>query len=665
MNDQDILLSLNSLKQRIREANHRYFVLDDPVISDEEYDALMHQLKDIEARNPELVSPDSPSRQVGAGFQASFASIQHPTPMTSLDNAFNKADIERFEASIRRALAFEGGLEYLAELKIDGLSINLYYEYGVLLWAATRGNGRQGEDVTVNILGIPGIPQKLESAPAQLEVRGEVYLSREEFQRINEARDEAGEALFKNPRNAAAGTLRNLDPKVVAERNLRAFFYAVGNPRSLGVGSQTELLDWLTGKGFSVNPQRASVASVEAVEALLRDWTQQRVSLDYDTDGVVIKVNRLDLQEELGSTSRAPRWAIAYKFPAEEVATNLLGISWQVGRTGKVTPVAELEPRLLEGTVVSRATLHNPGFIQELDLRVGDRVLVHKSGGIIPEILKVLLDERPTNAVPCTIPTHCPVCGTELILDGANLRCVNPNCAAQLSQRIIYFASRPAMDIEGLAVKTVEQLLAAGLIAGIADLYALTSDQLEKLEGFAKVSAEKLITAIERSKSQSLDRLMVALGLPHVGPRTAAVLARAFPSLDSLQQAGIAELSALQDIGETTAQAIFNALQQADMQQLLNSLQKAGLNPQANTIVVSSALRGKTFVLTGALSEARDKVQARLESYGARVASSVSKRTDYVVAGENAGSKRDKAETLGIEVLSETELDELLRDVLA
>ncbi|NOK78967.1 MAG: NAD-dependent DNA ligase LigA [Chloroflexi bacterium AL-N5] len=665
MNDQDILLSLNSLKQRIREANHRYFVLDDPVISDEEYDALMHQLKDIEARNPELVSPDSPSRQVGAGFQASFASIQHPTPMTSLDNAFNKADIERFEASIRRALAFEGGLEYLAELKIDGLSINLYYEYGVLLWAATRGNGRQGEDVTVNILGIPGIPQKLESAPAQLEVRGEVYLSREEFQRINEARDEAGEALFKNPRNAAAGTLRNLDPKVVAERNLRAFFYAVGNPRSLGVGSQTELLDWLTGKGFSVNPQRASVASVEAVEALLRDWTQQRVSLDYDTDGVVIKVNRLDLQEELGSTSRAPRWAIAYKFPAEEVATNLLGISWQVGRTGKVTPVAELEPRLLEGTVVSRATLHNPGFIQELDLRVGDRVLVHKSGGIIPEILKVLLDERPTNAVPCTIPTHCPVCGTELILDGANLRCVNPNCAAQLSQRIIYFASRPAMDIEGLAVKTVEQLLAAGLIAGIADLYALTSDQLEKLEGFAKVSAEKLITAIERSKSQSLDRLMVALGLPHVGPRTAAVLARAFPSLDSLQQAGIAELSALQDIGETTAQAIFNALQQADMQQLLNSLQKAGLNPQANTIVVSSALRGKTFVLTGALSEARDKVQARLESYGARVASSVSKRTDYVVAGENAGSKRDKAETLGIKVLSETELDELLRDVLA
>ena len=648
------------MRRRIHDANYAYYVLAAPALEDAEWDALLSRLKTLEATFPQLITEDSPTQQVGAAPQASFRTITHPHPMMSLDNAFNLNDVEKFEASVRRTLAFEGDLDYLAELKIDGLSVNLYFEHGVLVWGATRGNGRQGEEVTFNLRGIPGLPSKLAGTPDRLEVRGEVYLSKSEFARINALRDEAGETLFKNPRNAAAGTIRNLDARVAAERKLQGFFYGVGSWRGLGVSTQAELLEWLNAKGFRVNPRRAVVSSPQEIESLVQTWTAERSELDYDVDGVVIKVNDLSLQEELGSTSRAPRWATAYKFPAEEVTTTLLDIALQVGRTGKITPVAELEPRLLEGTEVSRATLHNPGFIAGLDLRIGDRVLLHKSGGIIPEILKVFTEKRKVDSQPYVFPSNCPDCASELTQDGANLRCVNPACPAQQLQRVTYYASRTAMDIEGLAEKTVGLLLDQGLIRTATDLYDLSADQLTGLEGFAEISAKNLVAAIEASKAQPLARLIIALGLPHVGARTAAVLARAFGSMDRLRAATSQELEALQDIGKTTAEAIFEALQVPTTVQLLNALKAKGVDPQAAQAETSAALRGQTFVLTGALSEPRQAVQARLEALGARVASSVSKQTSYLVAGEKAGSKLAKAEQLGVNVLSEAGLAELL-----
>ncbi len=661
--DLELIQQLNDLKARLREANYKYHVEDAPGISDEEYDALLSQLKGIEAEHPELVTPDSPTQLVGDAPQASFKTIRHPTQMMSLDNAFNQSDIERFEASIRRTLAYQGDLEYVAELKIDGLSVNLFYENGTLMWATTRGNGQEGEDVTFNLLGIPGIPKMIKNAPATLEVRGEVYLSKAEFERINLEREELGEALFRNPRNAAAGTLRQLDAKIVAKRKLQAYFYAVGSPRALNVKTQAGLLEWLDAHGFRVNPLREVVKNADEVEQLMERWRKERPKLEYDADGAVLKVNPLNLHEELGSTSRAPRWAIAYKFPAEEVATTLKDITWQVGRTGKLTPVAELEPRIIEGTEVSRATLHNPGYINDLDLRIGDRVLVHKSGGIIPEILRVINDERPEGLIPYVIPTYCPECKSVLELDGANLRCVNPACPAQQLERIIYFGSRTAMDIEGLAVKTVEQLAQANLVNSIPDLYDLTKERLLELEGFAKVSAQKLVDAIQSSKTRPLSRLLVALGLPHVGRRTATILERAFPSLDKLQAATVEDFEAIHDIGETTATAIYTALHTSFTEQLIADLKARGIDPQAEQTVIGDALKGKSFVLTGTLTESRDAVKARLESLGAKVGSSVSKKTDYVVAGEAAGSKLQKAEELGVKVLNEEELRQLLQEL--
>lgn len=652
---------INDLRNRLREANYRYYVLQDPQLSDPEWDALLRRLQTLEHDHPKLVTPDSPTQTVGTTPQASFGVIRHPHPMMSLDNAFNPADLQAFEERVCRVLAYEGEIEYLTELKIDGLSINLFYERGVLVWAATRGNGQQGEEVTLNVLGIPGVPQRIEGAPERLEVRGEVYLSRSEFARINALREEAEEPLFRNPRNAASGALRQLDPRISASRKLQAFFYGLGDVHAIGVATQAELLHWLERAGFNVNPKRALVTGVEAVEEVMLEWQRERASLDYEADGMVAKVNDLRLQDELGATSRAPRWAIAYKFLAEEVITTLKTITLQVGRTGKVTPVAELEPRLLEGTVVARATLHNPGFIKSLDLRLGDRVLVHKSGGIIPEIMEVVLAERAEGLKPYIFPTHCPECGDELIEDGANVRCVNPECPAQVLQNLIHYASRTALDIEGLAVKTLEQLLAASLIHGIADLYDLTAEQLSELDGFGELSANKLIRQLEASKTAPLERFIVALGLPHVGTRTAQLLARAFRSLAALQAASKEDFVALHDVGEVTAEAIFEALHQESMQELIGALEARGVSPTTDGATQrGDALRGLSFVLTGSLSEPRDQLKARLESLGARVSASVSGKTSYLVVGENPGSKLAKAEALGIEVLDEGALKELL-----
>ena len=660
VSDSSLSAQAAALRARLREADYYYYVLQDPLLSDAEWDRLFHRLKALEEAHPDLLTPDSPTQGVGAAPQASFAAVRHPHPMMSLDNAFDLAGLEEFEARLKRVLATEDEIGYVAEMKIDGLSVNLLYENGVLMWAATRGNGVEGEDVTFNVLGVPGLPGRVEGAPERLEVRGELYLSHTEFRRINEGREAAGEPLFKNPRNAASGTIRQLDPKVSAGRKLQAFFYSVAEPYTLGVKTQFELLAWLAQAGFRTNPLLERVTGVGALEALAAQWTNLRGTLDYDADGMVVKVDDLALHDELGSTARAPRWAVAYKFPAEEATTRLLGVSLQVGRTGKITPVAELEPRLIEGTEVSRATLHNPGFIAALDLRIGDRVVVHKSGGIIPEVLRVLTEARVGEPPPYVFPETCPVCAETLITDGANLRCVNLACPAQVLARLSHYASRVAMDIDGLSTKRLQKLLDEGLIAGIPDLYDLSTEQLEPLEGFGKLSARNLVAQLERSKTQPLERFIFALGLPHVGQRTAQLLARAFGSVAALQTASVETLAELHDVGETTAQALYDALQQDAMKTLLSDLTERGVDVVGSAAPRGDALKGLSFVLTGTLTEPRDVVKARLEALGARVGSSVSKKTSYVVAGEAAGSKLERAQTLSVQVLSEQELSALL-----
>lgn len=652
---------VRTLRQTLRDANYRYYILQNPELSDAEYDALLRELFSLEDEHPALRSPDSPTQTVGAPPQSSFATVTHPHAMMSLDNAFNREDLADFASKINRVLASDAALEYLLELKIDGLSINLFYERGHLSWAATRGNGREGEDVTINVLSVPDFPKQLENAPDQLEVRGEIYLSKDEFARINSERDANGEALFRNPRNAASGTLRQLDAKVTASRNLRAFFYGVGDPQALGVQTQGALLEWLEAHKFRVNPQWQVVKGVGGIDDAMQQWLSRRDDLDYEVDGLVAKVNDLLLQQELGYTSRAPRWAIAYKFPAEEATTTVQSVMWQVGRTGKLTPVANLEPRLIEGTMVARATLHNIGFIHELDLRVGDRVIVHKSGGIIPEITRVLIDEREGMLEPIDPPDACPACGEAPIVDGANHVCVNPECPEQRLAKLEHYASRRAMDIEGVAEKTLRHLLAQNLVHTPADLYALTADQLAPLEGFAQKSAQKLVDAIAASKTQSLARFIHALGLPHVGERTAQRLAANF-DLDGLLRADKTALEAISDIGSETATAITETLHTPAMQQLIADLQKAGVSPIRETQTTERVLQGVSFVITGTLSEPREAVKSRLEALGARVTSAVSSKTDYLVAGENAGSKLSKAESLGVSVLDENALAELINE---
>jgi DNA ligase (NAD+) len=642
------------LRARIRDANHRYFVLDDPDLTDAAYDALVRELRDLEARHPELRSDASPTATVGAAPAGALRTLAHGVPMFSLDNAFEEAELGAFEQRVQRVLGSEAPLDYLAELKIDGLSVNLRYEEGRLAWAATRGDGRQGEEITPNLHAVAGLPARLRGAPPELEVRGEVYLSKRAFARLNAAREEAGEAPFRNPRNAAAGTVRQLDPAVAAERELQAFFYGVGRPEALGVSRQAELLAWLDEHGFRVNPERHRVRGLDEARRVIAAWTERRQELPYDADGVVLKVDDLTLQRELGETSRAPRWAIAWKFPAEEVRSRLLGISVQVGRTGKITPVAELEPRMLEGTEVARATLHNPGFVAELDLRVGDAVVLHKAGGIIPEILRVVPDDRPEDAVPWIPPTRCPACDAPLVEDGANLRCVDPHCPAQRLERLTHWGSRRALDVDGLGERSVRQFLDEGLIAGVEDLYDLDVDRVAALEGWGPTSAANLVRALDASRTPPLDRFLVALSLPQVGPRTAEALARRFGDLDALLAADVAALQAVPDVGEATARLLREALDVPALRATLEALRSRGVWPaEADEGGRGDALAGVTVVLTGSLSRPRDAVRRDLEALGARVTSSVSRKTDLVVAGEDPGSKAEKAREYGVAVVDE------------
>jgi DNA ligase (NAD+) len=648
------------LRASIKRANDLYYLSDAPEISDAEYDSLMFELKKLEAERPDLVTPDSPTQKVGTVLGATFAPVKHPNPMTSLDNAFGQSDLENFEDRINNVMGVKGVTrEYMMELKIDGLSINILYKAGKLVWAATRGDGETGEDVTANVLTIPSIPRTLPQA-LDLEVRGEVFLSREEFARINADLEETGAAVFKNPRNAAAGTLRQKDPSKTASRNLKAYFYAIGSHRGLPIQTQFGLLEFLSKLGFSVSDQSEVVTGAAGIEAYHAKMTKIRSTLEFDADGSVAKLNDLRLQDEVGFTSRAPKWAIAYKFPAEEVATKLLAITIQVGRTGKITPVAELEPRLVEGSEVSRATLHNQDFMVALDLRLGDRVVLRKAGGVIPEIVKVLINERDAHSAPFEFPTNCPACGSELVKTGAHHFCRNDACKAKEFERIRHFVSRDAMDIQGLGDERINQLLEAGLVKDVADLYALEVEKVAALDRMGEKSAVKLVDQIQASKSRELSRVIYGLGMNMVGDKVSNLLERNFPDLPAIQSATLEQFSSISGMGDTIAASIVDGLNLPRIKALIGKLEAAGLNLTSNAKPIGTQLAGLAFVITGSLTKSRDEIQKHLEENGARVTGSVTKKTNYLIAGEAAGSKLDKAEELGVSVLNEAQLEALL-----
>ncbi|MFZ8814253.1 MAG: NAD-dependent DNA ligase LigA [Thermus aquaticus] len=654
---------VNELRDLIRYHNYRYYVLDAPEISDAEYDRLLRELKELEERFPELKSPDSPTEQVGARpLESTFRPVRHPTRMYSLDNAFSLDEVRAFEERIERALGRKGPFLYTVEHKVDGLSVNLYYEEGILVWGATRGDGETGEEVTQNLLTLRTIPRRLTGVPDRLEVRGEVYMPIEAFLRLNQELEEAGERIFKNPRNAAAGSLRQKDPRVTARRGLRATFYALGlGLEETGLKSQHDLLLWLKERGFPVEHGFTRALGAEGVEEVYQAWLKERRKLPFEADGVVVKLDDLALWRELGYTARAPRFAIAYKFPAEEKETRLLSVAFQVGRTGRITPVGVLEPVFIEGSEVSRVTLHNESFIEELDVRIGDWVLVHKAGGVIPEVLRVLKERRTGEEKPILWPENCPECGHALLKEGKVHRCPNPLCPAKRFEAIRHYASRKAMDIQGLGEKLVEKLLEKGLVRDVADLYRLKKEDLLDLERMGEKSAENLLRQIEESKGRGLERLLYALGLPGVGEVLARSLALRFGHMDRLLGAGLEDLLEVEGVGELTARAILNTLKDPEFRDLVRRLKEAGVEMEAKERE-GEALKGLTFVITGELSRPREEVKALLRRLGAKVTDSVSRKTGFLVVGENPGSKLEKARALGVPTLSEEELYRLIEE---
>ncbi|MBS7345403.1 MAG: NAD-dependent DNA ligase LigA [Caryophanon sp.] len=662
---------MNELEQRVAELNkllheygHAYYVMDNPVVPDSVYDQLLHELIELEAQNPSLIYPDSPTQRVGGTVLAGFEKVEHTTRMLSLSNAFNEEDLRDFDRKIREAIGEQ--VSYVCELKIDGLAIALRYENGVFMQGATRGDGSVGEDITANLKTIKAIPLRL-NEPVTIEVRGEAYMPKSSFDALNARRAEQGEELFANPRNAAAGSLRQLDPKIAASRNLSTFIYSVGgDAEQYGINGHDEMLSYLQALGFKTNNERLACASIDDVLAYIEKWTAARPHLPYEIDGIVIKVDSFAQQDELGFTAKSPRWAIAYKFPAEEVMTTLFDIELTVGRTGVVTPTAILAPVQVAGTTVQRASLHNEDLIREKDIRLGDTVIIRKAGDIIPEVVSVVLDQRPEGTTPYEMPSHCIACDSELVrIEGeVALRCVNPACAAQLAEGIKHFVSRNAMNIDGLGEKVVEQLLREQYIADVADLYTLEVEPLLALERMGQKSATNLVEAIDKSKTNSLERLLFGLGIRHVGEKAAKILAAEFETIDALREATMEQLIAIHEIGDKMADSIIAYFDNDDVGHLLEKLQQAGVNmtftgKKVDASNIDSFFAGKTVVLTGKLTQlTRNEAKAKLEALGATVAGSVSKKTDLVVAGEDAGSKLAKAEQLGIEVWDEARLVE-------
>ena len=661
---------LEKLREEIRRHEDLYYVADDPEISDAEYDALLEQLNKLEQEYPQLVTPDSPTQRVGGRPAEGFAKVVHRRPMLSLDNSYNIDELRAFDQRCQR-LAEGRSLEYVAELKIDGLSLALHYEDQILARGVTRGDGRIGEDVTQNARTIRSVPLRLR-APAtkseisNLEVRGEVFIPRKVFERTNAEREEQGEPRFANPRNAAAGTIRQLDSKSVAKRKLDMFAYDLLAGERKPFATHWQALDWLEAAGFKVSPERKLCNSIEEVIDFANKIETKRDALDYEIDGLVVKVNSTALQDEFGTTNKAPRWAIAYKYAARQATTRVIKIHVQVGRTGALTPVANLEPVILAGTTVSRATLHNPDEVKRLGIRIGDWVLIEKGGDVIPKVLKVIESKRTGEEEVFRMPRKCPECRGEILKPEGEVvsRCITADCPAQVKGRLFHFASRRAMRIEGLGGSLVDQLVASGKVRDVADLYSLTLEEVAGLERMAKKSATNLLTQIEASKQRDLANLVYALGMRHVGDRTATTLARHFGSLEALSKATVEELDDIPEIGLTVAQSVRDWFDDPRNIELCRRLEQAGVRTKIEKAdsPVDASLAGKMFVLTGTLGEfTRDEARAAIENRGGRVSGSVSKKTDFVVAGEEAGSKLDKANELGVTVIDEAAFKKMLR----
>ncbi|MDQ5836093.1 MAG: NAD-dependent DNA ligase LigA [Acidobacteriota bacterium] len=660
---------IRKLREEVLRHEELYYVHDRPEISDAEYDALVERLRLLEEEHPELQTPDSPTLRVGGKPAEGFDRYVHRRPMLSLDNSYNIEDLRAFDERCRR-LADGRAFEYVAELKIDGLSISVHYDDGLLVRGVTRGDGRVGEDVTQNVRTIRSVPLRLKvSEGGEVEVRGEAYLSRKAFASLNLEREEADEPKFANPRNAAAGTIRQLDPKVVARRRLDLFAYDVLRGERKPFATHWEALDWLERAGFTVNPHRAKCSSIEEVIEFCNRMEAERDRLEYEIDGVVVKVNSTALQDEFGSTAKAPRWAIAYKYPARQATTKVEDIIVQVGRTGALTPVAILTPVQLAGTVVSRATLHNEDEIKRLGVKIGDWVNIEKSGEIIPKVLSVVASRRTGEEKAFRFPKKCPVCGGVVSRPEGEVvaRCVAADCPAQLKGRLLHYASRRAMRIEGLGDALAEQLVQKTLVRDVADLYQLKLEEVAALERMAEKSASNLLAQIEASKTRDLPQLVYGLGIRHVGERTAALLARHFRTLDRLAAAAVEEIDDIHEIGLTVAESVRDWFDDEGNLDLCRRLREAGVRTEIAVGAVGAeadeAFAGKQFVLTGRLETlTRDEARALIEARGGRVTSTVSKKTDYVVAGEDAGSKLDKARALGLKVIDEGDLKKMLGD---
>ncbi len=662
----DVKKEIEHLRAEINRHNDLYYQSDAPEISDFEFDQLLERLKTLETEHPELVTPDSPTQRVG-GKAASLQPFTHTVPLMSLDNSYDLAELKAFTERCEK-LAEGRKLDYVAELKIDGLSVSLHYENGILVTGATRGDGQTGDEVTQNVKTIRTIPLRLKvDAPEHAEVRGEAFLSRSQFAKINAELEMQGEKTFANPRNCASGTLRMLDSAVVASRRLDMFPYDAFTGNQKMFATHWENFEWCERNGFHVNPNRRLCRDFDDLAAFINDMETHRDGLDYEIDGVVIKVNSTALQDEFGATTKAPRWAIAYKYPARQATTRLLGIGIQVGRTGALTPVAHLEPTLLAGTTVARASLHNEDEIKRLGLMIGDWVLIEKSGEIIPQVLQNIPSKRDGSETEFDFPTLCPVCSSPAVRPEGEAvrRCTNDICPAKVKARVLYFASRKAMDIEGLGEVLVEMLVDKDMIHDVADLYSLTLEQVSGLERMAEKSGSNLIEQIEASKTRGLQRLLYGIDIRHVGERYAKILANHFRSIDHLSVASVQELDDIHEIGLAVAESVYEWFRDPRNIDLVERLKAAGVNTEtdeASTAMLDERFVGKTFVLTGKLENyTRDDAAKLIEERGGRVSSSVSKNTDFVVAGSDAGSKLTKAESLGVAVMDENEFSSMIQ----
>ncbi len=659
---QEEQLRIIELVRQLNQYAHEYYVQDRPTVEDFVYDKLYQELVDLEAKHPRLIQEDSPTQRVGGIVSAGFEKVTHEIPLYSLNDAFSEADLVAFDRRVTRALGYAP--RYMCELKIDGLSISLRYENGKFVRGATRGDGTIGENITENIKTVRSIPLEL-TQPYSMEVRGECYMPKASFVQLNQGREEAGLEVFANPRNAAAGSLRQLDSKVTAQRQLSSFIYTVADAGMLHVTNQEEALKELGTLGFKINPESRVCETIEEVWAYINEYQLTRSELPYDIDGVVIKVNEFNAQDNLGFTVRAPRWAIAYKFPPEEVETTIEAIEWTIGRTGVVTPTAVMTPVKVAGTTVSRASLHNRDYIEAKDIRLNDQVVIYKAGDIIPEVAYVITDKRPADSQVYDIPTRCPVCESELVhlAEEVALRCVNPKCPAQMKEGLNHFVSRNAMNIDGLGPRILEQLFEKNLVHDVADLYTLTESDFLQLDKVKEKSANNFLEAIQKSKKNSAERLLFGLGIRHVGAKAAKILLEHFGDIVTLSQASKEDIANLYSIGQVIADSVVNYFDHDEVRELIAEFQAAGVNLRylgktaSDLATIDSVFKDKRIVLTGKLSHfTREEAKAKIENLGGTIVGSVSKKTDFVIAGEEAGSKLTKATALGITVWTEAEM---------